>query len=348
MDHSNDISPSISTIRAQTAHSGRRSLPPANVVAPQHDLPSYPSSTLHHYYPSPLHAANSAHISTFPQPLPSHPPVGGDFGLLPSVSELHVPSLRRTPSVPTSVNTNIHPALNSPFPDQRFNDSRNSQRIQSLSPIAFHQQSAPFFAAPQPTHLPPVHMFSPQLPQHNTQPNPHSIIRTVNPHSKLPTSHFSSSLSTNDIPLLSGKHDWGPWHSAARTLFLNANLLGHIADDPLPGASFDPGLWPTYPPVIHQGSSQAEIQSFNEWWSRDGLASHILTSRLTPSVLGCIPIPNDRMGQRRSARAVYSTLRHQFSAGDYSAVMIIEARLRQLRCLPIRGGVHVAEFINTW
>jgi hypothetical protein len=28
--------------------------------------------------------------------------------------------------------------------------------------------------------------------------------------------------------------------------------------------------------------------------------------------------------------------------------MIIEARLRQLRCLPTRGGVRVADFINTW
>ena len=54
-----------------------------------------------------------------------------------------------------------------------------------------------------------------------------------------------------DIPILSGKHDWGPWHSAVRTLIMNANLLGHIADDPLPGATFDPGLWPTYPPAVH-------------------------------------------------------------------------------------------------
>ena len=54
------------------------------------------------------------------------------------------------------------------------------------------------------------------------------------------------------------------------------------------------------------------------------------------------------MGQRRSARTVYIALRHQYGAGDYSAVMIIEARLRQLRCLPTRGGVRVTEFITTW
>jgi hypothetical protein len=54
------------------------------------------------------------------------------------------------------------------------------------------------------------------------------------------------------------------------------------------------------------------------------------------------------MGQRRSARTVYLTHRHQYGAGDYSAVMVIEARLHQLRCLPMRGGVHVADFISTW
>ena len=45
---------------------------------------------------------------------------------------------------------------------------------------------------------------------------------------------------------------------------------------------------------------------------------------------------------------VYFTLRHQYGAGDYSAMMIIEARLRQLKCLPTRGGVRFTEFITTW
>ena len=54
------------------------------------------------------------------------------------------------------------------------------------------------------------------------------------------------------------------------------------------------------------------------------------------------------MGQHRSARTVYFTLCHQYGAGDYSAVMVIEACLHQLRCWPTRGGVRVADFINTW
>ena len=56
------------------------------------------------------------------------------------------------------------------------------------------------------------------------------------------------------------------------------------------------------------------------------------------------------MGECRSARTVYLTLRHQYGAGDYSAVMVIKAKLRQLRCLPARGGVCVTNcnFITTW
>ena len=353
-----DPGPSTPTSRPQGTHPGRRSLPPANSLGSQHVIPSdsYPSSTLRYYYPAPHHPPNYTHISSPSQNFQSHFP-------LPSASQSHVPSLRRTPSAP--VPDNLHTA---PFPphfpfDQRNNvhsrtsqriQSRTSQHIKSLSPIILNEpQPLPTaFNAPSPIPIPNNAIPSPQLHFHrprvvrtNIDPLQHPLQQPLQ-QVTFPTS--SSLPSTKDVPLLTGKHDWGPWHSAVRTLILNANLLGHIADDPLPNAVFDPGLWPTYPPSVTQRSSHAEIQSFNDWWSRDGVASHILTSRLSSSVLGSLPIANERMGHRRSARTVYFTLRHQYGAGDYSAVMIIEAKLRQLRCLPARGGVRVTEFITTW
>ena len=54
-----------------------------------------------------------------------------------------------------------------------------------------------------------------------------------------------------------------------------------------------------------------------------------------------------RMNEWASA-AVYLTLHYQYGAGDYSAVMVIEARLRNLKCLPTRGGVRLTDFITTW
>jgi hypothetical protein len=245
---------------------------------------------------------------------------------------------------------------NSPFQYQQNNVQSHNAFTQHTPVPAFSHPISPFqnvafqtaavpqnhtafpIVAPQPIPLPP------KLPTVRASP-----LSSSSAHS---SSHFSHSKftlpSTKDIPLLSGKHDWGPWHSAVRTLVLNANLLGHIAEDPLPGTAYDPGLWPTYPPSVHQGSTQHELQAFSDWWSHDGLVSHILNSRVSPAVLGSLPIANERMGQRRSARNVYFTLRHQYGAGDYSAVMVIEARLRQLKCLPARGGVRVTDFITTW
>jgi hypothetical protein len=334
MNLNNDLPPPISNSQAQAIRSGRRSLPPLEGHGFQHVLPSYPSSTMDYYYPPSHNVANYVHIPPISHSFTPFPPAEGAFGPLPSASQSHIPSLRRTPSV--SFSDNIENHHNSPAYNQRTNDnSQNSHSIHSLSPIAFApQQPVSVFAQPQPTRWHPVPPFRQQPPLPPPQPIPPLLTPTVHNHS----SFFNSSLpSTKDVPILSGKHDWGPWHSAVRTLIMNANLLGHIADDPLPGAYYDPGLWPTYPPAVHRHSTQAEIQLFTEWWTRDGLASHILTSRLSSSVLGCLPIANERMGHRRSSRTVYLTLRHQFGAGDYSAVMVIEARLRQLKCLPMLG-----------
>src|ERR1700678_3341839 len=359
MDPNNIHSSSTSMAHPQPLPSNQHYRPPTNVHGPHESLPSYPSSTLQYYCPSSYHSTNAAHIPSFHHHFPVQSHDLNDIGHmpLPSASQSHVPSLRRTPSVPFADNINDHHVPVSPFVDQHLNNhSRNSsnQRIYSLSPMIFTQphidpaafpynHPPPTFAAPQPHPLPPQPIFSPQplLPH---IPPFHNVPVPLTQH----VSSFSSLPSTKDIPILTGKHDWGPWHSAVRTLILNTNHLGHISDNLLPGASFDPGLWPTYPPIIHRGCSPAELQSFTDWWSRDGLASHVLTSRLGPSVLGCLPIANERMGHRRSARAVYTTLRHQFGAGDYSAVMVIEARLRQLKCLPMRGGIRITEFITIW
>jgi hypothetical protein len=266
MNLNNDIPPSISPVQTFHRDSGRRSLPPFSTTDPRHALPTYPSSTLQYYYPSSRYIANYAHTPNFFQPISSHPH-GGASGLLPSVSQSHVPSLRRTPSVHESetvpapvfltsplldqcFNNNSHFSVSarsapisptSPLLDQRFNnDLHPAHRYQPTSPATFAQQPpAPVFAAPQPVHASHVPFLLPYVPPQPVQP--HSVIALPTN----PTIHttFNSSLpSTKDVPILSGKHDWGPWHGAIRTLILNANLLGHIADEPYPGAVYDPTL----------------------------------------------------------------------------------------------------------
>ena len=185
----------------------------------------------------------------------SHPPFSDDSSQfpLPSASQSHIPSLRRTPSVSPFHNTCTQHFPPSPAFDQRNNDSPcNFQHIHTISPIAFAQpQPLPFFAAPQPFPLPPQPAPLPLHPNPPTYvPLPHHQINHNFRHTANPQTPYINSLlpSTKDVPLLTNKHDWRPWHSAVHTLILNANLLGHIADDPLSGAAFDPGLWPTYPP----------------------------------------------------------------------------------------------------
>ena len=167
-------------------HSNRRSLPPLSAVDPHHALPSYPSSTLHYYYPSSHQVALYSHLPPAPHishPFFSNPPHGGASGILPSVSQSHVPSIRRTPSSPSGQNLdnlNDIPASTSPHLAAHFhNPSRNSPRLddrsQNISTVPPHlasvahshtlsshsplidfsqHQPAPYLAAPQPVPAP--------------------------------------------------------------------------------------------------------------------------------------------------------------------------------------------------
>jgi hypothetical protein len=154
--------------------------------------------------------------------------------------------------------------------------------------------------------------------------------------------------STKDIPLLTEKHDWGSWHMAIWTLIDCSNLLGHVHEAMLPGALYNPDLELSYPPIITHELPQDQKDSYSDWWNHDKIAAYILTSCLLPHVLGTLPIVNSQLGQWRSARMIYTTLKNNFGTGDYSAVMAIEACLWRLRCLPARGGVHVLDYVSTW
>ena len=179
------------------------------------------------------------HILTSPQNFQSN------FSL-PSASQSHIPSLRRTPSVP--VTDNVHTAHIPTLPsfDQRNNvHSPNSQCIQPLSPLAIPSPHAsPSLHIPNNTiPSPSIHLPRPCTTRINIdplqQPLQHQI--TYSPSSSLP--------STKDVPLLTGKHDWGPWHSAVRTLILNANLLGMI---PYPELTLTQASGPHTTPLSHR------------------------------------------------------------------------------------------------
>ena len=360
------------------SYSGRRSAPPSALAPPNVLLPSYPSSMLNNYYiPSTSfihHEQNNVHTSAAPSPIFFDPNI-----LPPSASQSHIPTLQRTPSSslrsvpspgslrPENIALPCSPAPLSPLifqphtHPQNFNNTVQPRRHSIFSPQIINSP------LPRVPHLPrnlehhtptpniahqPVHPIlplnlanSPAVPYFFPSP---SSVYSHHSSSSLPTLLKISLPSTKDIPLLTGKHDWGLWHLAVNSLILCSNLLSHISEALLPGAAYDPDLWPTYPPVIQPESGPAERIEFSNWWSKDGVVTHILTSRLLPTVLSSLPVANLRLAQRRSARDIYQTLRSNYGAGDYSAVMVIEAKLRQLRCLPTRGGVRVPDYVATW
>jgi transposase InsO family protein len=154
--------------------------------------------------------------------------------------------------------------------------------------------------------------------------------------------------STKDVPKLTGKSDWGAWNTAVTTLIANQLVFGHISDDLDPGARFDPDLVPSLPPVIHPNSPPADLDEYSHWWSMDGIASHILCSTVDAAILNSLPMPNTRLGERRTARNVYAFLRQHYGSGDYNSVANIEFKLRTLSCGNGAGYVSVQDYISLY
>jgi len=160
--------------------------------------------------------------------------------------------------------------------------------------------------------------------------------------------NLSSSPTTlptvTHIPLLTGWSDWGPWFAAVGNHIGNLGLIPHVCDDPKQGDPFDPGRIPTYPPVITMLSTQAELSAWESWWRSDGIAGHILTSRLSASAHSQLLVFNPLSGpQRRTAREVFGHLHRLFGGGDYTSSSALKNQLRYLHC-----GAHVVDYVTQW
>jgi hypothetical protein len=74
-----------------------------------------------------------------------------------------------------------------------------------------------------------------------------------------------TSPSTKDVPILTGKHDWGTWNTAVWTLIDCSNLLRHVHDSMLLDALYDLDLEPLFPPVVTHASPQHEKDLYLDW-----------------------------------------------------------------------------------
>jgi len=66
------------------------------------------------------------------------------------------------------------------------------------------------------------------------------------------------------------------------------NLYGHIAVNYTSRYGYDPGLKPTYLPIIDENASMDKVVAWYYWWCHDGQVSHLLFSWL--SATACLQL----------------------------------------------------------
>src|SRR5882757_10568473 len=97
---------STSRVSESQTVNNRTAPPDCPMPPPDMPLPSYPSSTIQHYYPDPSLHDNPTHISNDPTHISNDPthiytspfPFPYQNIPLPSASQSHIPSLRGTPT----------------------------------------------------------------------------------------------------------------------------------------------------------------------------------------------------------------------------------------------------------
>ena len=308
-------------------------------------------------------------------PTESQQPLGTTRG----VRSLPTTPFRPAPisSASNYVNQNVFPSISSfstshplnpdSFPNQ-FRSShqnnnayihqnhQNQQQQQHFHPLS-HQNQVPIHSVrtnlsplpllshpfPYPSHFPdsqpllsPSYPLAPNLaPNHFLNPHP-STVPFVPPSAKpLPT--------VSHIPLLSGRTDFGAWNDGVRTLLLHLGCLGHISDPPAPGFISLPDRVPTYPPPLYAPPSPVDLSNYKMWWEQDNIASHVLLSRLNPTVRSLLPFDDSDPTQPRTSRVIYDILRETYSLRGYASGSALYSELRALPC-----GSRIQEFVTKW
>jgi len=187
-------------------------------------------------------------------------------------------------------------------------------------PHALHTQHLPH--APHAQHLhhapypPPVPFYPP------------------NPVHTLPT--------LTHIPLLTGRLDFASWDSRIRSILRSLGLIGHISSTGDPIDPLRPETLPLYPPRLTHGYNQADLVSYCQWWDRDAVVDHIVTTRL--STLVPASLPPDNMLQTHTARTIYDDLQRLYGLRGLSDGLTVFNALMALPCHP-----HcIQEFVIKW
>ncbi|KAL0563481.1 hypothetical protein V5O48_018586 [Marasmius crinis-equi] len=151
--------------------------------------------------------------------------------------------------------------------------------------------------------------------------------------------------STTSLPILQGRENFAQWSEAAVGLIRNLGLNPWICGPTAGGTPHvNPNFTPVYPPSLPQFPSPVDYQLWQVFWARDGVASVILTSRLSQSVASSLCL-DPVSGEQRTAREILHALRTNYGVADFSTASTAKDILFATPC---KGMDSVRDFVAKW
>ena len=98
-----------------------------------------------------------------------------------------------------------------------------------------------------------------------------------------------------------------------------------------------------YSPRMTQGFAQPDLMAYCQWWNRDAVANHIITTRLSNLVYVLLP-PDNLLGTTHTARTVYKAIRQLYGLQGFADGLTVFNALMALPCNPH----HIQEFVVKW
>ncbi|KAG6843259.1 hypothetical protein H0H87_006555 [Tephrocybe sp. NHM501043] len=187
---------------------------------------------------------------------------------------------------------------------------------------AFAEQPLPDFDIP----------YGPEHPLVSNCPLPHPdvhahVVSHVTPYRTLP--------DIKSIPPLRTASDWTKWSTFMVNMVDNMGLWGHLCHIPTEGQVRDLTSIARLPPYFDEYSDEEATTAFKDFWDADVVISHILTSKLSNTILNLLP--SKRSGPHdlpvHTAHDVFTILSQQFSVGSLGAAKALRAKLCSSRTL---------------
>ncbi|THV02318.1 hypothetical protein K435DRAFT_614921, partial [Dendrothele bispora CBS 962.96] len=102
-----------------------------------------------------------------------------------------------------------------------------------------------------------------------------------------------------------------------------------------------------YPPPMPPTQDPDLWSKYLAWWKTDSHAAHVLTARLSPSILACLPEHNDSAtGLPRTSRAVLAAVKQFCNVNSVAAASVLKETLFARSCGTSHSAIN--SFCEAW